>query len=337
MKVADLDFSHPEHLVAQAPVWPPRIMAVRGDKPPVELSWPGLLESFAPGDLLVINETKVLRRRVFAGEVEILFLGSADRLSWQVLFPSRKFALGDILELPEGVRARLTEKGRPQRLETDRPLDEAYFERVGELPLPPYIQKARDERHNVAADSRWYQTAWAGKPGSFAAPTASLHFRGEDLEALRARGVAVARLTLHVGLGTFLPVTVEDLDQHLMHEESVEIPAETREELRRVRERGGRVWALGTTVARSLESARGGKLRERADGGLEGATDLLIQPGHVWREVDALLTNFHQPKSTLLALVAAFAGLERVRACYSWAIGREFRLFSYGDLTLWTK
>lgn len=334
--MADLDFPYPEKLVAREPVWPPRVMAVRAGMP-TELPWTRLFEEFEPGDLLVINETKVLRRRVFAGDVEILFLSTVDRKRWQVLFPSRKFAVGDRLELPEGVVVRLAEKGRPQVLESETVLEESYFERVGELPLPPYIQKAREERHNVEDDADWYQTAWASKPGSFAAPTASLHFRAEDMAALRARGVEIAPLTLHVGLGTFLPVTVDDLDQHLMHSEFVEVPAATLQAVRDTRARGGKVWALGTTVARSLESASLGRLRERPDGALEGETDLLIQPGYAWREVDRLLTNFHQPRSTLLALVSAFAGLETVQACYSWAIEREFRLFSYGDLTLWKR
>lgn len=310
-------------------------MWVQGE--PAELTISQTLELIPSGDLLVLNETRVLRRRVFADAAEILFLESPDRKNWQVLFPSRALKVGDRVELPGGRFFVLKEKGRPQKVETDEPLDENYFERFGELPLPPYIQKARDQRHMVGQDERWYQAAWATKPGSFAAPTASLHFSEGDLRALEGRGVRVARLILHVGLGTFLPVTADDLDHHEMHAEWAEISPEVWREIEATRARGGKIWALGTTVARTLESAGSGKLPQTPEGGFRGLTDLLIQPGYRWTVVDRLLTNFHQPKSTLLALVASFAGLERVKACYQWAIERRFRLFSYGDLSVWMK
>lgn len=302
------------------------------DGKPSEITVDELLSRFEPGDILVLNDTKVLHRRVFAGDVEILFLESADRVNWSVLFPSKKFAIGDTLDLPGGVKAELVEKGRPQKLRTSQPLSEDYFERVGEMPLPPYIQKARGARHTVGSDEQWYQTAWAQKPGSFAAPTASLHFRQNELAELRERGVHVEMITLHVGLGTFLPVLTEDLNDHTMHAEEVEISQAVWEKV----QNAPRVWALGTTVTRALESAALGKLAANPAGGFRGATDLLIQPGYDWKVVDRLMTNFHQPESTLLALVAAFAGLDEVKSAYAWAIERRFRLFSYGDLSVWT-
>lgn len=339
MKVQDLDFSYPESLVATAPQHPPRVMWVEAPGLPTEIHFHELLERIPAGDLLVLNETKVLKRRVFADELEILFLDQSahDSLEWLVLFPSRKFKVGESLRLPNGVQMTLLQKGRPQKVRTDRALTEADFEQFGELPLPPYIQKARAERHNRHEDRGWYQTAWAEKPGSFAAPTASLHFKAADLERLEKRGVRIAKVTLHVGLGTFLPVTAEDLNQHEMHSEWAEIPAETVQALKDTREKGAHIWGLGTTVARTLESAAAGKLAMQPDGEITGWTDLLIQPGFEWTWVDRLLTNFHQPQSTLLALVAAFHDLRSVKACYAWAIEKNFRLFSYGDLSVWLK
>lgn len=335
MKTSDLDFIYPEELVATEPRRPSRVLWT--DPTPSEVSLADLCAEIPAGDLLVLNDTKVLKRRVFSGDLEILFLASADRKTWDVLFPSKSLKVGTVLPLPEGRSFRLLKKGRPQTVETDQPLDEDYFRRVGELPLPPYIQKARDQRHTVANDETWYQTAWAEKPGSFAAPTASLHFSAEDLQAMKSRGVQIGTVTLHVGLGTFLPVVVDDLDQHEMHFEWAELSPTLWSAIVATRARGGKVWALGTTVTRTLESAACGKLKPDGHGGFQGFTDLLIQPGYQWLVVDRLLTNFHQPKSTLLALVASFAGLEHVKSCYQWAIQNRFRLFSYGDLSVWIR
>lgn len=335
MKLVDLQFDYPENLVATRPQHPSRVMWV--EEAPGEISFAELLLKIPAGDVLVINNTKVLKRRVFAGDIEILFLKQLSPLEWEVLFPSRKYKINDQITLPEGVRMTLLEKGRPQRVRTDVELGEDYFQRVAELPLPPYIQKAREQRHTVLADESWYQTAWASQPGSFAAPTASLHFRPEDILTLQNRGVEICELTLHVGLGTFLPVTAEDLDQHDMHEEYSEIPGHSWKCIGKARARGANIWALGTTATRSVESAAAGLLREDGGGGYAGFTRLLIQPGYEFRVVDRLLTNFHQPESTLLALVGAFAGLDKVKACYRWAIERNFRLFSYGDLSCWIK
>lgn len=338
MKITDLQFEYPEELVATEPQHPSRVMWVESvQAAPQEISFQELMQKIPAGDVLVVNNTKVLKRRVFAGDVEILFLKQVSDLEWEVLFPSKKYKLGECLELPLGVQMELIQKGRPQKVRLSQAVSEDYFQKVAELPLPPYIQKVRQDRHTVQADESWYQTAWAQKPGSFAAPTASLHFTQPDIEALKARGVFVLEVTLHVGLGTFLPVTADDLDDHEMHEEYAEIPAATWQKIQEQKSKGFHVWALGTTSVRTLESAAKGLLTAQADGGFSGFTKLLIQPGFQWKVVDRLMTNFHQPESTLLALVSGFSSLEKVKACYSWAIERKFRLFSYGDLSVWLK
>ncbi len=332
MQLKDLDFIYPEELVATERAAASRVMFVaNGD--PCEFTKMQLIEQFQNGDLLVINNTQVLKRRVFSeAGLEILFLRQRDHFDWDVLCPSSRWKPTDRHQvLPGGLRIELIERGRPQVVRTNLTLDEDYFQEFGEMPLPPYIQKARGERHNRTTDKDAYQTAWAQKPGSLAAPTASLHFSQVDLEELRAKGVQISELTLHVGLGTFLPITTENLDAHPMHAEIVEIPETTWRAIQATKQRKGCVWALGTTVMRALESAAIGKIPAPGI----GETDLFIRPGFEFQIVDALLTNFHQPQSTLLALVGAFAGLDNVKRTYAWAIERQFRLFSYGDLTAW--
>jgi len=340
MKISDLQFEYPENLVATKPQRPSRVLWVEDGKPQ-EISLQQLLQKIPRGDLLIVNNTKVLKRRVFAGELEILFLGKLsgsqeDQEKWEVLFPSKKFKLGEEIELPLGKKMKLSQKGRPQVVELNEPFSEAYFEKVAELPLPPYIQKARGERHAVDADESWYQTHWASAPGSFAAPTASLHFNAADFQSLRDRGVEIHELTLHVGLGTFLPVTTEDLDQHEMHSEWVDIPRQTWVAIQKAKSEGRKIWSLGTTATRALESAASGVFRE-SETGMQGLTQILIQPGYSWKVVDRLLTNFHQPESTLLALVAGFSNLNTVKSVYQYAISKSFRLFSYGDLSVWLR
>ncbi|MCX7978205.1 MAG: S-adenosylmethionine:tRNA ribosyltransferase-isomerase [Bdellovibrionaceae bacterium] len=336
MKVSDLHYEYPQELVATEPRRPSRVLWVE-KQTPSEMTLSELLARIPEGDALVINDTKVLKRRVFAGDLEILFLANRGNRLWEVLFPSRKFSVGEVVNLPEGIKMELIQKGRPQVVRVDRDLDEAWFQRAAELPLPPYIQKAREQRHSLPADERWYQTAWAEKPGSFASPTASLHFSADDIRSLKDRGVEIVPITLHIGLGTFLPVQAEDLDQHEMHEEWVEVSAESWRRLLAVRDRGGHVWSLGTTSTRAIESVANGLLPGTEEGGFSGFTRLMIQPGYKWKIVDRLLTNFHQPESTLLALVASFCDLTTVKMCYQWAIERRFRLFSYGDLSVWIK
>ncbi|MFN8791112.1 MAG: S-adenosylmethionine:tRNA ribosyltransferase-isomerase [Bdellovibrionales bacterium] len=333
----DLLYDYPEELVAKEPHFPPRVLWAASGRAPEEVSFDQLIERIPAGDVIVLNDTQVLKRRVFAQELEILFLSSnPEKTEWEVLFPSKDLKVGAELPLLEGLQMVLLQKGRPQKVRVSQALTDDYFERWAELPLPPYIQKARGERHNVESDQKWYQTAWAKKPGSLAAPTASLHFKAEHLEKLKARGVQLEKLTLHVGLGTFLPLSPENLARKELHEEWIEIPTATWQRLRTARKEGRKIWALGTTVTRSLEACALGHLQERGDR-LLGTTKLFIQPGFEYQMVDRLMTNFHQPGSSLMALVMAFFGIQGTRENYRWIVERRFRLFSYGDFSIWLR
>jgi len=335
MKTSELNFTYPAELVATKPQRPSRVMWVKNQMP-LELEWDQFLQEFRAGDLIVYNNTKVTPLRVWAknsaGEsVDVLFVRHLEKNKWEVLAPLKKMKMSERWRLPEDVEIIEVQNGIPQTIQLSAGLGLDYFIRHGEVPLPPYILKARGNRHSTQDDHEWYQSIFAENFGSSAAPTASLHFRRVDFDLLKSKGVRFAPLTLHVGPGTYLPVTVDNLDDHKMHSEPVEIPAET---WRKVIQCEGRVWALGTTVARALESAQIGKLK-KDEKGFHGTTDLLIQPGYDYKVLRGLLTNFHQPESTLLALVAAFAGLGVVKSSYAWAIEKKFRLFSYGDLTAW--
>ncbi len=337
MKLSELHYNHPEELVATQPNPSFRTLFIEPEKKARELSKAELLQTFKPGDLLIINDTKVSKRRIFTSEqLEILFIQPLSSNEWKVLFPARNYKIGQSIVLPGGVEAKLTKKGLPQTIQLSVSIDENYFLEHGEPALPPYIQKARNSRHAQSEDEAWYQTDWAEKMGSSAAPTASLHFTEQDLQDLKNAGVQVKKLTLHVGLGTFLPIKTEDVKSHVMHKEWVEIPTATMEAIQRTKAAGGRVIALGTTVTRALESWALGMLKPHQQG-VHGETDLFILPGHEFKNVDVLMTNFHQPGSTLLALVCAFAGSKNVLKAYNFAVENKFRLFSYGDLSVWIK
>ncbi len=330
---ADLLFDYPEALIAQSPIYPPRALVKAKNQSPKEIQFKDLIQLFGPHDVLVINSTKVLPRRIFLDEMDILFLESSDELSWSVLFQAKKFNIGDCISLPGDVKLTLKSKGRPQKVIADKVLEASYFERYGHFALPPYIQKARGQNLPKDEDKTWYQTAWAEQPGSLAAPTASLHFKDQDIASYKAK-IKVVDVTLHVGLGTFLPITAENLNEHQMHTEYVEIKKTTLAQIKRCAEEGGRVWALGTTALRSLEAFAQGHLQEY-DNHFAGQTDLFIKPGDEFKIVTGLLTNFHQPGSTLMALVSAFSSLNDVHLTYKFAIEQKFRLFSYGDLSVW--
>lgn len=330
MKLSDLKYDYPEELIATSPSRPTRVMLVNPEGQPSEITISQLIEQIPAGDVLVLNDTKVLKRRVFAGELEILFLEELPSGQQKVLFPSKKYKVGDEITLPNGAKMKLLEKGLPQLVEVTPRLTESDFDKFGELPLPPYIQKAREARHNVEADESWYQTAWAVNPGSFAAPTASLHFTDSDLKKLEVKGVKVLKITLHVGLGTFLPVKTENLDDHKMHAEVYDVPAAVWSEIEKAKATCHKIWALGTTVTRTLETVA--RTKE-----LSGASEILLQEGSEFLVVDRLMTNFHQPESTLLALVSGFSSLQTVKKNYAWAIERKFKLFSYGDFSVWFK
>lgn len=380
MKKTELMFEYPEQLVATEPLRPSRVMWVSpcdvnitalNAPEPLELQWSQFLQKIVEvkgtNDVLVINNTKVLKRRVFAGDMEILFLSEVEPCVWEVLFPAKNYKIGQIINLPNGVQCELLQKGRPQKVKIlNAEIDMAkYLDQVAELPLPPYIQKIREtkthSRHAQTQDANWYQTYWASAPGSLAAPTASLHFTNDDLQFLQKQDLKILEITLHVGLGTFLPVLTEELNDHTMHAEYVEISNEVWQQIQNAKQRGGKVWALGTTVTRALESRQLidsqdvvskdmiqmsqvnlqrlqflSPPKEQSDT-FQMETRLLIQPGFRFQIVDRLLTNFHQPESTLLALVSAFSRIDLVKKYYQWAIERKFRLFSYGDLSVWIK
>jgi len=296
-----------------------------------------------PGDLLVLNDTKVRPARLYCrrsatvgqndegGKVELLFLErisveAPDAQRWTALGrANRPLRPGDALTVGE-IQLRVRAKQEGGLLEIDVPGDlDALLEHHGELPIPPYMRRAADER-----DQARYQTVFARHLGSAAAPTAGLHLTTELLGEVEARGARIERLTLHVGIGTFRPVVAADLDDHAMHSEAFDVSDGLADAVRQTRAAGGRVVAVGTTVVRALEAAADlehpGEVRA-----MSGRTSLLIQPGYRFRVVDALLTNFHMPKSTLLALVSAFAGYERLFSAYRAAVDARYRFLSYGD------
>jgi S-adenosylmethionine:tRNA ribosyltransferase-isomerase len=301
---------------------------------------------FNEGDLLVLNETRVIAARIFGerihtgGRVEFLLLHPARTARydpaakrWIALAkPARRLRAGSQVALGDADRsfgsatvvAELEDGMREIELALDIPFEE-YLERAGRLPLPPYI-------HNDSADAQLrYQTVFARIPGSVAAPTASLHFTPEVLAAIEARGAEIVRLTLDVGLGTFRPIAAERVEDHRMHAESYAIPDATARAVESARAGGRRVVAAGTTVVRALEGSI--QKHGRVVGG-EDATDIFIQPGFAFRAVDALITNFHLPQSSLLVLVSAFAGRDRIMHAYAEAVARRYRFFSFGDAML---
>jgi S-adenosylmethionine:tRNA ribosyltransferase-isomerase len=337
-QTAAYDYDLPPELVAQEPAPErdlARLMVLNADA--IEhrtfRDFPDLLDS---GDVLVVNETRVLKARLFArresgGGAEVLLLRPASdgpfdpaARRWEVLArPGRRLRAGTRLTF-DGARATIAQEQTDGRriLEFDPDVDvAALVERSGVAPLPPYIRRPPRD-----AGER-YQTVFARVPGSIAAPTASLHFTPELLARVRARGVTIVPIVLDIGLGTFRPISSATLDEHVMHAESFDISAAAASEIARAKADGRRVVAAGTTVVRALEgAASGGELRAGT-----GTTQLFIMPGFTFRVVDALLTNFHLPRSTLLALVSAFAGYERVTRAYAEAVRSKYRFFSFGD------
>lgn len=334
--VDDFDFDLPPELIAQHPAPErsgSRLLDGRGPDA-VDRRFTQLPSLLQPGDLLVFNDTQVVKARLFGhkptgGRLELLIERVLDAGRFEVaahMKVSKKPASGTVLQMDGGFTATLL--GRwPQadgplyrfRLDAD-PF--ALMAAHGHVPLPPYI-----EHEDSAEDEARYQTVFAAKPGAVAAPTAALHFDQGVLDGLEARGVRRANVTLHVGAGTFQPVKVERIDEHMMHSEWYEVPAATQQAIADCRARGGRVVAVGTTTVRTLESwAHSGQA--------SGDTSIFITPGFQFRVVDLLQTNFHLPKSTLMMLISAFAGHAHVMALYRHAIAQRYRFFSYGDAML---
>lgn len=336
--VADFAYPLPPELIAQEPLpdrAATRLMTLdRASGAIDEIPFRAIVDRFRPGDLLVINDTRVIPARLHGrkqtgGAVEVFLVRrlAGDGEVWYCLLRcSKPPRPGQAIELAGGMTAEVVGRGEGETWEvafTPTAGFDDWLDLYGALPLPPYIRRAP-----AAADRERYQTVFARNRGAVAAPTAGLHFTPELLAELPARGVAVAPLTLHVGLGTFLPVRVEEVALHRMHREHYHIPEATAEAIRQCRARGGRLIALGTTVCRALEYAAA------ADGAIPaggGEADIFIYPGYRFKAVDALITNFHLPQSTLLMLVSAFAGKDLLFTAYAAAVARQFRFFSYGD------
>jgi len=334
--VADFDFELPAELIAQraAPRGESRLLCLDAEGEARHRRIADLPDLLRPGDLLVVNDTRVIPARLFArragggGRVELLLVEKLAPRRWDALArPGRKARPGTRLELAPGLEAVVVAKREDGRHTLDFSAEvEPRLEELGHVPLPPYI-----DRRDDASDRERYQTLFARLPGAIAAPTAGLHFSAGLLERLGARGVERVAITLHVGIGTFKPVTATLAHEHRMEPERYVVPEPAAAAITAARRAGRRVVAVGTTVVRTLESAAAatGEVQPGA-----GSTSLFILPGHRFRAVDLLLTNFHLPRSTLLMLVAAFAGREPVLEAYREAIARGYRFYSYGDAML---
>ena len=345
MKTSDFHYDLPAELIAQAPLAErsaSRLLVVpAGADAFSDRHVRDLPELLQPGDLLVFNDTRVIPARLFGqkesgGRVEVLIERLLPDARARVQMRASKSPRpGSRIVLDGGGQAEVMERDDAffvLRFELGEPLEQ-WLARVGRLPLPPYIQREPD-----AADAERYQTVFAREVGAVAAPTAGLHFDHGLLQRLRERGIDSGHVTLHVGAGTFQPVRVDDVHSHTMHSEWINVGAELVAKIRRTRAAGGRVVAVGTTVVRALESAWR-RSEAMPDGQLQpfaGETRIFIFPGYRIRSVDALVTNFHLPESTLLMLVSAFAGKERIFDAYRHAVEQRYRFFSYGDaMLLW--
>ncbi len=343
MKTSDLSFDLPPELVAQEPSAQRGesrlLVAERHDGTWQHCRIPDIVNRIEPGTVMVFNDSRVRRARVFgtslsasAREQEFLLLNQISDTSWRVIGSgSRRLRSGRTFLFAPGSRdertAEVTAEDPPFRVLTfSAPIDDRWLDQHGHMPLPPYIHRA-----DAPEDAERYQTVYARVVGSVAAPTAGLHFTTELIETLRERGVVIAFVTLHVGIGTFLPVRTETLEDHRMHSEEFFIPEETARAIANAREQGKPVLAVGTTAVRTLEA------QGRPDGTVisgSGSTEIFITPGYQFKVVNQLFTNFHTPGSTLIALVSAFAGSDHIKTWYAEAIRQRYRFFSYGDAML---
>jgi S-adenosylmethionine:tRNA ribosyltransferase-isomerase len=340
MRTDDFDFELPQELIAQKPVprGTSRLLALdrsNGSREHREIR--DLIHFLRPDDLLLLNDTRVIPARLFARRstgrtFELLLLRKAEEDLWEALLrPSARARSGERLDLADEGFAIPEDRFGEGRwsVRFDPPLDLERLDLIGEMPLPPYIGRPEG---GVAEDRHDYQTVYAANPGAVAAPTAGLHFTEELLEEIRDAGIETAYLTLHVGLGTFRPVSVEEIADHEMHEEWYRFSENTAAAINKALDEDRRIVCVGTTSVRALEGALAvGDGRVRPG---DGWTNLFITPGFAFRGVGAMLTNFHLPRSTLLMLVSALAGRERILAAYAEAISERYRFFSYGDAML---
>jgi S-adenosylmethionine:tRNA ribosyltransferase-isomerase len=341
MHISDFDYDLPPELIARVPVEPrdaSRMMVLdSGAADPIDSHFRNLPEFLQPGDVLVLNDTRVIRSRTRAvlerrsgtsREIEVFFAEPVSSTAWQVLCkPGRRIRPGDRAIFGRGESSGTFRESLGADLHVvELEGAEAVLERYGEVPLPPYL-----ERRPTPEDDLSYQTVFAGRPGAVAAPTAGLHFTADVLTAIRARGVRIATITLHVGIGTFLPVRTEHPEEHRLRPERYEVRSDAALLLQEAQRSGNRVIAVGTTTTRTLEflMLQSGRIEPAV-----GQTDLYILPGFEFRIVKGLLTNFHLPRSTLLMLVSAFAGRSRILEAYRHAIAHNYRFYSYGDCML---
>jgi len=329
MKTAEFDYHLPPDLIAQTPIEPrdaARLLCLDRFSGAIEhrhfIDLPDLLH---PGDLLVANESRVIPARLFArkptgGAVEVLLLRRLDAQTWQALLRGHKLRVGSRVIIKDGLTAEVIEHAATGErvIRFDQPIDDQ-LDALGVMPLPPYI-------HEPLRDPERYQTIYSRTPGSAAAPTAGLHFTPRVLDRLRARGVELDYVTLHVGLDTFKPVETDDIEQHHIHTEFVQLSAETAARVRAAKAEGRRVIAVGTTSVRVLET-----VAQHGLAAYSGDTALYIYPGYEYRAVDGLITNFHLPRSSLLMLVSALAGKANIDRAYAEAIALRYRFFSFGD------
>ena len=342
MRTSDFNYDLPEELIAQHPPavrGTSRLLSLDGNTGDIRhLSFPDLPTLLRPGDCLVINNTKVIPARLLGARkatgaaVEILLLKRLDKERWETIVrPGKKCRVGHEVEFIPGKLSCVIEEvldtgNRIVRFSFDG-IWEEILDEAGTMPLPPYI-------HEQLEDKERYQTVYAKTPGSAAAPTAGLHFTDDLLERIKAMGVSVAELTLHVGLGTFRPVKCDEITEHIMHSEWYSFDKEASDTVRRTKAAGGRVIAVGTTSCRTLETvaAKDPEMRPSS-----GWTDIFIYPGYEFGCIDAMITNFHLPESTLIMLVSAFAGKDHVFAAYREAIENQYRFFSFGDAMFLTR
>jgi S-adenosylmethionine:tRNA ribosyltransferase-isomerase len=347
MKTSDFDYHLPESSIAQTPLEPrdsSRLLVLHRDTGKLEhRTFRDIRDYLRVGDLLILNQTRVIPARIFAnkvtgGRVELLLLRRRDELTWESLVGGKGLRVGTKVQVENGPQAEILEiqDGSERLIKFAEPI-EPYFPIVGNVPLPPYI-------HEKLNDHERYQTVYAREMGSAAAPTAGLHFTSHLLDELKEKGVKIAYVTLHVGLDTFAPVNEEDPAEHKIHSEWCELSQKAADLINQTRSTGGKVIAVGTTSVRTLESAAKTTADDRpltvvhrtssAVEAIRGPTSIFILPGYQFRIVDAMITNFHLPKSTLIMLVSAFAGREKILQTYETAIQEGYRFYSFGDVML---
>jgi len=338
MRTSEFDYELPVEFIAQQPVEPrdsSRLLVLNRKGGEIRHSFFSQIGDFLnPGDLLVLNDTRVFRARLYArkiptsGRVEILLLTKLNPDNWEVLVGGKGLISGSQVEIEGGPRGEIVTvlSGARRIIQFLEPV-EPYLDQIGHIPLPPYI-------HTPLADFERYQTVYSQFPGSTAAPTAGLHFTKELIANLQNKGILFVQITLHVGLDTFAPVTEVDPETHEIHSEWCAIEINAARQINRVREEGGKVVAVGTTSVRTLESAVQDLHSEISVGEWSGSTNLFILPGYHFQIVDAMVTNFHLPRSTLIMLVSAFAGREQILKAYEIAKRESYRFYSFGDAML---